>query len=98
MNLSRVKRVLHRRLAWLTASAEKSPASSAYRDERDALHTILRCQGMLDEERVALDVQAVHERVLPAVARTAARARQGDVLRHDVAELLVGIHRTARVI
>ena len=41
MKLSRVRRVLTRRLAWLTAKAEGAPPGSALVEERDALETLL---------------------------------------------------------
>ncbi len=48
MKLSKVQRILTKRLAWLTAKADESPLNGAIADERDALSTILRCQSMLD--------------------------------------------------
>lgn len=88
MKLSRVQRVLTKRLAWLTAKALKSPGNPIYAEERDALHTLLRCQGMLDEEKVARSVARCEERILPVEQRTKARAKRGDDLAVRVQELV----------
>ncbi len=97
MKLSRVERVMTKRLAWLTAKAEATPNNKAIVEERDALHTLLRCQGMLDEDQVAVDVAKCEARVLPAEQRTKARAQRGDELAGRVQELVGELGAIARV-
>lgn len=97
MKLSRVQRVMLRRLAWLTAKAGDSPASSPLAEERDALSTLLRCQGMLDESVLAKRIVACEDRVLPAEQRTKARARRGDEVIARVEELVDGLVRAMGV-
>lgn len=97
MKLSRVKRVLTKRLAWLTAKADGAPATAGLAEERDALATLLRCQGMLDQEKVARHIAVCEARVLPAEQRTIARARRGDELAVRVAELVDQVASVARV-
>lgn len=93
MNLRHVKRVATRRLAYLTARAETSPNSRDIADERDMLDTVLRCLGLLDPERLAIDVANCRERVLPAAARTFARARRGDLLVDQTRKLVADLQR-----
>ncbi len=79
MKLQRVKRLLGRRLAWLTAKVEQAPHNRLV-EERDALDTAMRCLGMRDDEQLAHDLAQCRERVLPAEQRTVNRARRGDEL------------------
>lgn len=97
MKLARVQRVMTRRLAWLTAKAIEAPTNGAVADERDALHTLMRCQGMLDVEQLARKVVVCEAKVLPAEQRTIARARRGDELVGLVQGLIDGIRQAARV-
>jgi hypothetical protein len=96
VKLSRVARVMTKRLAWLTAKADAVPANKAIAEERDALHTLLRCQGMLDEDQVAVDVARCEARVLPAEQRTKARAQRGDELVGVVQDFVGELHRALR--
>jgi hypothetical protein len=96
MKLVRVQRVLTKRLAWLTAKATSLPKRHPVAQERDALHTLLRCQAMLDVEQVARHAAACESRVLPAEQRTKARAKRGDELVGRVLEFVVRVQRAAR--
>ena len=95
MKLTRVKRVLTRRLAYLAAKVEKGAGPFAA-EEHDALETALRCLNMLDREDVEARTARVFDRVLPAQQRDRARARQGDALATKVGELVAEIQRAAR--
>lgn len=93
MKLTKVKSVLTRRLAWLTAKASKSPDNGAVVAERDALETLLRCQGMHDPEQLAWEIAKCEQRILPAEQRVKARAARGDELVGLVLQLVDDVHR-----
>ncbi len=95
MKLTRVKRVLTKRLAYLAAKIE-SGTSPVLAEEHDALETALRCLRMLDAERVEEKTVRCREVVLPAEQRMKERARRGDELRDDVGELVVALMRAGR--
>lgn len=95
MKLTKVKRVLTKRLGYLSAKLEKGWTPHV-EEERDALETALRCLGMLEPERVERSTARVLEVIIPAQERTLNRARRGDRLREDVAKLVVALQRAAR--
>ena len=107
MKLTRVKTILTRRLAFLEARLGAEPpitsrgipreSYSRNLDERDALRTILRCQGMLDQDdegELAAKVSFVREQVLPTMDRTARRAERGRTLYEHTDELVNQIRGT----
>jgi hypothetical protein len=97
VKLSKVKRLILKRIAYLDAVVEKEPYREWAIDEADALRTLLRCQGMLDEERIEMHHERVSAKVLPAIARVRERAYRHDSLLCEAGELVDAITRAARV-
>lgn len=101
MKLSRVKCVLSRRLSLLRArvGAERPGTVShvGMSEEAEALDTILRCQGMLDEGEIERGTATVVARVLPSLHRRSDITRRAVSLHDETGHLVHELQRVARV-